>query len=53
MALYCQVLYFAVQKDRIMYKLTTKEEEIMERIWQLGACTPKDVQALYRYIKTV
>ena len=31
----------------IMYKLTAKEEEIMERIWQLGACTPKDVQTRY------
>jgi len=29
------------------YKLTAKEEEIMERIWQIGACAPKDVQALY------
>ena len=30
-----------------MLKLTTKEEEIMEKIWQLGECTPRDVQALY------
>ncbi len=30
-----------------MYKLTAKEEEVMERIWQLGVCAPKDVQALY------
>ena len=30
-----------------MNKLTTKEEEVMERIWQLGPCTPKDVQATY------
>lgn len=30
-----------------MNKLTTKEEEVMERIWQLGPCAPKDVQATY------
>lgn len=30
-----------------MIKLTAKEEEIMEHIWQLGECTPKDVLALY------
>lgn len=30
-----------------MLKLTTKEEEIMEKIWQLGECTPRDVQNLY------
>ena len=30
-----------------MNKLTAKEEEVMERIWQLGPCTPKDVQATY------
>ena len=30
-----------------MYKLTAKEEEVMEHIWILGACTPKDVVALY------
>lgn len=30
-----------------MIKLTTKEEEVMEKIWQLGSCTPKDVQATY------
>jgi predicted transcriptional regulator len=30
-----------------MNKLTTKEEEVMEKIWQLGPCTPKDVQAIY------
>ena len=30
-----------------MNKLTTKEEEVMERIWQLGPCTPKEVQATY------
>lgn len=31
----------------IMYELTPKEEEVMELIWRLGTCTPKDVQALY------
>lgn len=30
-----------------MNKLTFKEEEVMELIWQLGACTPKEVQAHY------
>ncbi len=30
-----------------MNKLTEKEEEVMELIWQLGACAPKDVQAAY------
>jgi predicted transcriptional regulator len=30
-----------------MVKLTPKEEEIMEIIWQLGSCTPKDVLARY------
>lgn len=30
-----------------MNKLTTKEEEVMEKIWQLGPCAPKDVQAIY------
>lgn len=30
-----------------MYDLTPKEEEVMELIWRLGTCTPKDVQALY------
>ena len=30
-----------------MNKLTSKEEEVMEHIWELGPCTPKDVQARY------
>lgn len=30
-----------------MNKLTTKEEEVMEHIWEIAPCTPKDVQALY------
>ena len=30
-----------------MNKLTAKEEEVMERIWQMGECAPKQVQALY------
>ena len=30
-----------------MNKLTTKEEEVMEKIWKLGPCAPKDVQAIY------
>lgn len=30
-----------------MNKLTTKEEEVMEKIWQIEPCSPKDVQALY------
>ena len=28
-------------------RLTAKEEEVMELIWQLGECTPKDVLAIY------
>lgn len=31
----------------IMNKLTTKEEEVMEKIWQIEPCAPKDVQATY------
>ena len=30
-----------------MNKLTAKEEEVMEYIWQLGECAPKDVHTLY------
>lgn len=30
-----------------MNKLTAKEEEVMEKIWHLGSCSPKDVQAIY------
>jgi predicted transcriptional regulator len=30
-----------------MNKLTAKEEEVMDKIWQLGPCTPKDVQSTY------
>lgn len=30
-----------------MVKLTAKEEEVMEWIWQIGKCTPKDVHANY------
>lgn len=30
-----------------MQKLTSKEEEVLRMIWQLKACAPKDVQALY------
>jgi len=30
-----------------MVKLTAKEEEVMEWIWQLGPCSPKDVVAQY------
>lgn len=30
-----------------MEKLTNKEEEVMEFIWQIGPCAPKDVVALY------
>lgn len=30
-----------------MEKLTNKEEEVMEYIWQLGPCAPKDVVTLY------
>lgn len=30
-----------------MQKLTAKEEEVMELIWQLGECAPKDIVAQY------
>lgn len=30
-----------------MEKLTNKEEEVMEYIWQIGSCAPKDVVAAY------
>lgn len=30
-----------------MEKLTSKEEEVMELIWKLGSCSPKDAQAEY------
>jgi len=30
-----------------MIKLSAKEEEVMEFIWQLGECTPRDVFMLY------
>lgn len=30
-----------------MIKLSAKEEEVMEYIWQLGECTPRDVLNLY------
>lgn len=30
-----------------MIRLSQKEEEVMERIWQLGECTPKEVFMLY------
>lgn len=29
-----------------MEKLTKQEEEVMQRIWQLGSCTVKDIVAL-------
>ena len=30
-----------------MEKLTRKEEEVLELMWQLGECAPKDIVALY------
>ena len=30
-----------------MIKLSTKEEEVMELIWKLGECTPREVYMLY------
>ena len=30
-----------------MQKLTAKEEEVLELMWQLGECAPKDIVALY------
>lgn len=30
-----------------MHKLTAKEEEVLELMWQLGECAPKDIVALY------
>ena len=35
------------RKLKRMNKLTAKEEEVMEHIWELGPCAPKDVQARY------
>ena len=34
-------------KQKNMIKLTAKEEEVMEYIWQLGECAPKEVYQLY------
>lgn len=36
-----------MQNASNMEKLTNKEEEVMEYIWQLGPCSPKDVLALF------
>ena len=30
-----------------MHKLTAMEEEVLELMWQLGECAPKDIVALY------
>ena len=30
-----------------MHKLTAKEEEVMELMWKLGECAPKDIVAQY------
>lgn len=30
-----------------MHKLTRKEEEVLELMWQLGECAPKEIVALY------
>ena len=30
-----------------MQKITRKEEEVLELMWQLGECAPKDIVALY------
>ena len=30
-----------------MIRLSAKEEEVMEHIWQLGECTPREVLMLY------
>ena len=30
-----------------MQKLTGKEEEVLELMWQLGECAPKDIVAQY------
>ena len=30
-----------------MQRLTVKEEDVLELMWQLGECTPKDIVALY------
>lgn len=35
------------KKREAMKKITAKEEEVMEMIWQIGNCTPRDVYALY------
>lgn len=33
--------------SKTLERLTNKEEEVMEYIWQIGPCAPKDVVALY------
>ena len=35
------------KKTKELERLTNKEEEVMEYIWQLGPCAPKDVVACY------
>ena len=35
------------KKTKELERLTYKEEEVMEHIWQLGPCAPKDVVACY------
>lgn len=30
-----------------MERLTRREEEVMEMIWQLGSCAPKDVRTMF------
>ncbi|MBQ0019737.1 MAG: BlaI/MecI/CopY family transcriptional regulator [Bacteroidales bacterium] len=35
------------KKAKQLERLTYKEEEVMEYIWQLGPCAPKDVVAQY------
>ena len=35
------------RKEKNMEKLTGKEEEVMERIWDYGPCTPKEIVELY------
>ena len=41
----CTVKLILTSKS--MKKLTEKEEEVMELIWKIGPCSPKDVVAKY------
>lgn len=39
--------YLLTLKPKTMKRLTAKEEQVMEMIWEIGSCSPKDVQARF------